>query len=88
MYYLPFSSCFLLKPATEDSRDMKNMQDTTRVYGLFCILYAASRDRFLVSRFSNCLVVKAVIMHETTGFSHVVKDKIIVRENNPIAKHR
>ncbi len=66
--------------------DTKNMQDTTRVYGLFCIFYAASRDRFLVSSVSNRRVVEAVIMHETKGFSHAIRDKTIVQENNRTAK--
>ncbi len=48
--------------------------------------YAASRDRFLVSRISNCLSVEAVIMDETKGFSRVIRDKIIERENNRITK--
>ncbi len=56
------------------------MQDVTHVYGLFRIFYAISRDRFLVSRISNHLAIEAVIMHETKGFSHVISDKIIVRE--------
>ncbi len=62
------------------------MQDATRVYGLFRIFYAASRDRFLVSRISNHLVVEAVIMHAAKEFSHAIRDKIIVRENNLIVK--
>ncbi len=66
------------KPATDDLRDMENMRDATCVYGLFHIFYAASRDRFLilVSRASNRLAVEAVIMHETKGFSHAIRDKI------------
>ncbi len=56
-------------------RDMKNMQDVTRVYGLFHIFYAAPGDRFLVSRISNHLTVEAVIMHETKGLSRVISDE-------------
>ncbi len=63
------------------------MQDATRVYQLFCIFYAASRDRFLMSHILNRLAVETVIMLETKGFSLAIKDKIIVRENNQIAKH-
>ncbi len=62
------------------------MQDTTREYGLLSIFYAASRDRFLVSRFLNRLAIESVIMHETKGLSRAIRDKIIVRENNRIAK--
>ncbi len=58
------------------------MQNAMRVYGLFCIFYAPSRDRFLMSRVSNRRMIETVIMHETKGFSHVIRDKIIVRENN------
>ncbi len=80
----------ILKPSyrrfTRRPRDEKNMRDAKRVYRLFCIFYAASRDDFLVSRISNRLVVEAVIMHETKKFSHTIKDKIIVWENNRIAK--
>ncbi len=36
------------------------------------------------SRVSNCLTVEVVIMHETKGFSHAIRDKIIVRGNNRI----
>ncbi len=57
-----------------------------RVYQLFRIFYAASRDKFLVSRISNCLAVEAVIMHETKRFSHAIRDKISVQENNRIVK--
>ncbi len=49
--------------------------------------YAASRDRFLVSHVSNHLTVEAVIIHEIKGFSRAIRDKIIVQENNRIAKH-
>ncbi len=66
--------------------DAKNMWDVTRVYVLFHISYAASRNRFLMSRVSNCLVAEAVIMRETKGFSCAIRDKIIVRENNQITK--
>ncbi len=62
------------------------MRDVTRVYGLFCIFYAASQDRFLMSHVSNHLTVEAVIMLETNGFSRAIRDKIIIRENNRIAK--
>ncbi len=62
------------------------MLDAKRVYRLFRIFYAASRDRFLVSRFSNHLTVEAIIMHEVKGFSRAIRDKIIVRENNRIMK--
>ncbi len=36
--------------------------------------------------FSDCFGVEAVIMHEIKGFSRAIRDKIIVRENNQIAK--
>ncbi len=39
-----------------------------------------------IFRVWNHLVVEAVIMHETKGFSRAIRDKIIVRENNRIAK--
>ncbi len=39
-----------------------------------------------MSRASNRLVVEAVIMPETKGFSRATRDKIIVRENNQIGK--
>ncbi len=35
-----------------------------------------------ISHVLNHLMVEAVIMHETKGFCHATKDKIIVRENN------
>ncbi len=62
------------------------MRDTTRVYGLFRIFYAAAQDRFLMPRISNHLMVEAVIMHETKGFSCAIRARITVRENNRIAK--
>ncbi len=52
--------------------DAKNMQD----YGLFRVVYAALRDRFLMSRVLNHLAVEARIMHETKGFSSAIRDKI------------
>ncbi len=67
-------------------QDEKNMQYAKRVYRLFRIFYAASRDRFLNSRISNHVTVEAVIIHETKGFSHAIRDKIIVRENNQLGK--
>ncbi len=57
-------------------RDTKNMWDTTHVYGLFCVVYAASWDRFLMSHISNHPAVEVVIMHETKGFSRAIRDKI------------
>ncbi len=63
------------------------MRDVTRVYGLFHIFYAASRDRFLRSHVSNHRVVDVQIVHETKGFSSAKRDKMVVRENNQIAKH-
>ncbi len=45
---------------------------------LFHMFYAASRDRFLVSRVSNHLAVEAVIMHKIKGFSGAIGDKVIV----------
>ncbi len=79
-----------IKLATDDSRnvhDMKNMRDVTYVYGLFHIFYAASQNKFLVSCVLNHLVVEAVIMHETKGFSRAIWDKITVEKENRIAKH-
>ncbi len=52
------------------------MEDATCVYELFHIFYADSRDRS----------VEAVIVHKTKGFSRAIRDKIIVQENNRIAK--
>ncbi len=53
------------------------MRDMTHAYyGLFCVVYAASCDRFLVSHVSNCLAVETVIMRETERFSSAIRDKI------------
>ncbi len=60
-------------------RHKKHARFDTCVW-VFCIFYTASRDRFLVSRFSNHLTVKSLIIHERKKFSLVMKDKIIVRE--------
>ncbi len=67
-------------------RETRETRETRCVYGLFRIFYAASRDKFLVSRVSNHLAVEAIIIHETKGFSRAIMDKIIVEENNRIAK--
>ncbi len=48
--------------------------------------YATSQNRFFMSHMSNPLVVEAVIMHETKGFSCALRDKRIVRENNRIVE--
>ncbi len=85
-------SCFILffvsqlQTICETSVRCEKHARATRVYWLFCIFYAASRDRFLVSCTSNHLVLEAVIMHETKGFSRKIGNKIIVRKNNRIAK--
>ncbi len=62
------------------------MRDAKRVYRLFRIFYATSRDRFFVSRVLTHLAVEAVIMQEAKGFSCAIRDKIIVQENNRIVK--
>ncbi len=67
-------------------QDEKNMRHVKCVYRLFHIFYAALGDRFLVSYVSNHLAVEADIMYEAKGFSHAIRDKIIVRENNRISK--
>ncbi len=55
------------------------------MYGLFCVVYAASRDRYLVSHVSNHLAVEVIIMHETKGFSRAIRDKLLIeQENNQI----
>ncbi len=48
--------------------------------------YTASWDIFLVPPLSNHLAVEAVIMHKMKGFPRATRNKIIVRENNRIAK--
>ncbi len=64
-----------LKPVTDDSRDAKNIRDAIRVYGLFRIFYATSRDKFHMSHASNHLAVEVVIMHKTMRFSRAIRDK-------------
>ncbi len=56
--------------------DAKNMRDATRVYELFRVVYAASWNRFFMFHISTWLVVEAIIMHKTKGFSHAIRDKI------------
>ncbi len=67
-----------LKLATDDSRDICETRKTCKMRDM-CTGYFVF---FIVSRISNRLVVKAVIMHETKGFSPAITDKKIVRENN------
>ncbi len=62
------------------------MRDTTNVYELFCVLCAVPQDRFLVPCVLNHLMVEVVIMYEAKRFSRAIKDKIIVRKYNQIAK--
>ncbi len=66
-------------------RETKHMRHDTcvRVISYFLCCFMRQISRVCVS---NCLSVESVIMRETKEFSRAIRDKIIVRENNRIAK--
>ncbi len=75
-----------MKPAIDDSRNVCKMRKTCEMRNV-CTGYLIFLCYFMraISHVSH-LVVEVVIMHQTKRFPRATRDKIIIRENNWIAK--